>query len=1168
MSARIKYLCLFVLLSLASISFSQPWLYNSANLKNASSKSNFEQTQIAFENYWQNKSIERGRGYKQFKRWEYFMEPRIGTNNIIDSKSYWDAVNKQEYSSSYDTLTWTYIGPENVPNMINTSHKTGAGRLNCIAFHPQNNQIIYVGAPSGGLWISEDYGQSWTTTTDKLNAIGISDIAVVQGDTSTIIFLATGDGDSGDTYSIGIIRSDDGGETWTPTSLSLIASNQSFFRRVTPHLTNKNILFAASSNGLYRTSDMWQSYSMVSSGNFRDIEIHPYNPNIIYASTYNSNGNAKIYRSDDGGTTFEESSLPSSSNGKIDRIELAVSRASVNLVYALCSSAENGGFYAIYRSSNSGESWSTLYDNSRENLLGWSPGGTDIGGQGWYDLALAVSPVSVNNITVGGINNWRSENGGTEWMLSSWLYHTEAYPYVHADQHMMSHSPHTNELFVVNDGGVYRSEDDGQSWIDITNNLQILQTYRLHSSSSNSQKLMCGNQDNGTFFYNATDWQLVLGGDGMNCLIDSDDENIIYGSTFNGSLYKSIDGGVNFESIKPDDALSGAWITPFIQHPHNSAILYAAYNDIYKSNDKGATWLNISEDLSTDKLISLSVAESNDNYIYTASKNKIFKTTNGGIKWEEIPISFADLSITNICISPNDPNKIWISLSGYNELNKVFFSANGGESWINYSEGLPNVPVNDIVMRLNSKNELYAATDIGVYYINSDTSQWVNYSLTLPNVIVSDLEITDNTLKAGTYGRGIWQATLPQALPSKANFESNILSGCIDAPIQLYYKDTLSFDSLKWNYGDAELIAANSTNDTISIVFSKEGKKTIQLLYYSDSSVISEIKYEYLDIRDTLDIQLFPSQYNVCDSNEISIQLRKGYQYNWAPETYLDTTKGAVVNLKPLSDITYTINAQHGTCNTILELPVLYMPNNICDAIYLATGSNRTFANSCATAQTNEPTPPVGTGDYNGCLSQDGWCYQQDSIENSLWFKVVVPENGTLGILTTGFDTQIALYQSSSCNHILNGDYLLIAANDDINISNTGSAININEGLTPGDTLYLQLDGSFNGTSGDFTILVDDKLVHSQETTQNTLPNLTIYPNPASSYVEIKMNNHTEERITIDIIDQTGRLISSNTLKTYSSEIRHTISTESLKGMYIIRIHNNNKNYIRKLIVQ
>lgn len=1145
----------------------QPWLYDYYNLKSAGTTLSFNEQQQAFNNYFKEESSKKG--YKQFRRWENFMEPRLGDNQLLDSKAYWQALQNHEDSESLDTLQWIYVGPPDTPPVKSSDDKSGNGRLNCVAFHPTNPNIIYVGAPSGGLWISYDYGSSWLTTTDKLNAIGISDIVVREKDGETEIFAATGDGDGGDAYAIGIIKSIDGGLTWIPTALSLSASNESFFRRIIMNPDNTNIMLATSSKGIYKTTDAWETFTLVETGNFRDLEMKPGSPETIYATSFDYAGNAQIFRSTDYGNSFTATTSGLNISGKVNRIEIAVTPANNDYIYALCSSAQTSGFYALYRSTNSGVSWSLMYDDSRENLLGHSPSGNDIGGLGHYAIAMTISPIDHNHFVVGGINLWLTTNGGTKWDLTSFFYHSPDYEYVHADQHHLVYSPHDNALYAANDGGIYRSDNDGATWEDISNNLQILQTYRLGSAASVSNSFVCGNQDNGTFLFDGSSWQMIQYGDGMHCYIDSEDENIIYTSAFEGSLYKSLNKGQEFQSIKPDFDIYGAWITPFIMHPQKSNTIYSAYQDIYQSNDGGNSWEKISENLSAENLRSLAIAPSNDNYLYTATYDQLYKTTDGGISWNEINTAFTDLAITSICISPNDPNKVWISLSGYNETDKVFFSANGGESWINYSNGLPNTPINDIVMRYNSNNELYAATDIGVYYRHADTSAWINCSQTLPNAIVSDIEIIESLdkIRIATYGRGIWEATLPQPIPSKADFFANITTGCFNAPIELYYTNTLAFDSLLWSTPSAIVLSKSSNNDTLVISYNNQGRYTIQLQHYRNDTVINEIKYEYIEIRDTLDIVLSPEEYFVCDSAIVDIELKKGYEYSWMPHDFLDTTKGNAVRITYPQSIEYDIEASHGVCRTELNLPIILLPDKICKATYLSTGTKNNFVNFCAGTQENEPVPPVGSGDNNGCISDDGWCLEQNKLENTLWFKVVVPDNGYLRIEVEGFDTQIALYKAETCHDLLSGFYELVAANDDKSLVNSDSRIIVDSGLVPGDTLYLQVDGSFDGATGEFSITISEESVSTKIPKSEEDSFIYLYPNPAKDIVTLQIFNSNGKNTVIELFDFSGRRVYYEKLIPNSNRYKKEINTSLLRGIYLVKVQSVNQQTIQRLLV-
>jgi photosystem II stability/assembly factor-like uncharacterized protein len=1150
--------------------FSQPWLYTyHKEFKTTDSVLRFKEQQQAFNDYWQNRTITKGKGYKPFKRWENMMEPRLKGNEKLNSLALWSAINRSSAPPFTDSIRWNFVGPGRTPYLIETNSLSGNGRLNCVAFHPTDSNTFYVGAPSGGLWITNDDGQNWRTTTDQLDAIGISDVVVSHSNPQQI-YIATGDGDAGDTYALGILKSDDGGETWNPTGLSLAETQNYYFRRLIMHPTNANTMLATSSKGIYKTSDGWQTYSLVQSGNFKDIEFKPGDPSYVYATSYNSSGLAKIYRSTNGGNSFAIISSGLTLNNKVDRIELAVTPADPKIIYALASNASNSGFYALYRSKNSGDTWTVVCDDSQQNLLGWTADGSDIGGQGWYDLSLAVSPKNSNSVIVGGVNIWKSINGGSSFSIAALWYNSAKADYVHADQHFFAYSPLSNTFFAANDGGIYNTYNEGKTWTDVSNNLQILQTYKLGTSSGTSAKIICGNQDNGTFILDNTEWYQVLGGDGMECIIDPTNEDIVYGSLQNGSLYKSSDGGLNFQSIKPSPDLTGAWVTPFLISKQNTSVLYAAYKDVYRSNDAGSTWQKISNNLSTVAFNSLVVAPSNDEYIYVANSDNIYKTINAGTSWNSIKSGLPQLAITSILVSPNDPNKIWVSFSGFTENSKVYYSANGGSNWSNFSDSLPNIPVNHLTIRYNSNQEMYAATDNGVFYRNADLQYWVDYSTGLPKVIVNELEITEpkNLLRAATYGRGIWEAELPPVIESKAAFSVDISKGCINAPYKLTFTGSPDFDSLVWIHNASEIIYQSERHDTIIISFATTGRKTIQLNHYYNDTLTSEIKYQYIEVNNSLEFNLSPDKFYACDTSVFKVYLPEGYSYTWQPLDGIDSIINNTVIIKPTFDITYTVTASHGSCETSKQFPVKFMPDAICNGLILTKGINGLFSNNCASIEEFEPVPGIGTGTNSGCVSQDGWCEGENRIDNTLWFRVIVPDSGKLRIKCYGFDSQIALYKARTCDSIYTPNYFLLAANDDISSSDYNSEISLLSELTPGDTLYLQVDGSYGGITGEFYVDIAESPSSIIVPSAEKLSNIRIFPNPAKGSFTIKLIVPGKSVVDVDLITTSGKVVQRISSAEPVNYYEETINVTDLHGLFLVRVRTKNSISYQKIILE
>jgi len=681
--------------------------------------------------------------------------------------SEWQKVKAVESTNRNRSLAnWTCMGPS-----VSSGSNTGAGRVNCINFNPDDPAIIWVGTPAGGLWKSEDNGNTWVCKTDKLPVLGVSDIAINPAN-SSIMYIATGDKDGSDTYSIGVLKSTDGGETWNTSGLNWIVTQSRQIRRLLIDPSNPDILYAGTSSGLYKTYDAGYTWNFIRSGSFKELEFKPGDYNTLYYASQ-----TQVYKSTNGGSNWTSAitgGLPTSSG--TGRIALGVTPANPDCIYALYTKSDYS-YRGLYKSTDNGVTW-TLKSSS-PNLMGWSTNGSDAGGQSWYDLAFAVSPINEDLVYVGGVNVWKSPDAGTNWVMVGHWYGGGGKPYVHADEHALEFIPGSNEIFSGNDGGIYRSSNNGYTWEDKSDGLYIMQFYRIAASVTNPDLVIGGAQDNGTNMYNAGAWSDILGGDGMDCMIDHTNENVMYASSQYGSLNRSDDGGWSFYDISPES--DGPWVTPMAMDPSNNEYIYAGYTDIYKSLDGGMSWVNVTNGfaggIEYDFIV---VAPSDGNYIYATMGTKVIKSTDGGATWSNIA-GLPLFSVTNtwIEVKEDDPNTIYATFSGYSANSKVYKSTDGGSTWTNITgTGLPNLPVNCIVYeKYNSDEALYIGTDVGVYYKNKNMSSWIPYNDGFPNVDVRELEInyTIGKLRAGTYGRGLWETDLYSSPTSVG--EKNTMSG-------------------------------------------------------------------------------------------------------------------------------------------------------------------------------------------------------------------------------------------------------------------------------------------------------------------------------------------------------------------------------------------------------
>ena len=244
----------------------------------------------------------------------------------------------------------------------------------------------------------------------------------------------------------------------------------------------------------------------------------------------------------------------------------------------------------------------------------------------------------------------------------------------------------------------------------------------------------------------------------------------------------------------------------------------------------------------------------------------------------------------------------------------------------------------------------------------------------------------------------------------------------------------------------------------------------------------------------------------------------------------------------------------------------------LCDAILIHEGINGPFTNFCATPEENEPVPPPGSTGLFGCESQDGWCDGEDKIENSLWFKFIAPSGGLVSIATNGFDNQIAVYDASTCDGILLGNYVLLAANDDFPGKEDYSAV-IQEisGLLPGNTYWLQVDGSFGGVTGSFIIRLNYYRISADDKRTVTDKGIyfSVYPNPNKGSFRMHYDIDEHAEATMNIYSLTGVLRYSKTFMTENGNGQKTYQLNSLpSGFYIVELICNGKYNRQKVYIQ
>lgn len=672
--------------------------------------------------------------YVQYQRWKWYWEKRVDEQGNFPEFS--DESLQRQAPTPSTQSAWTNISQTTCIGGYN-----GMGRATCIAFDPVNPAVMYVGAPIGGLWKTTDGGLTYTALTDALPYVSVGS-CVVDYSNSSVLYISVGDHQGWWNFSRGIYKSTDGGATWAVTGLNWQFAQGRAISKIVMDPFNPQILFAATSNGLYKTINGGTNWTVARTGYYSDIEFEPGTSN-IYAALHDYWGSSEVFRSTDGGSTWN---ALTSFAAQYNWIRLAVTPANAAKLAVMCSINNN----PLYISTNYGANLNYVADVPEGSVLHFSP-------------------TNANILYCGGLFVQKSTDGGATWNVLTWWYNNPPYSEVHADQRNVEFHPLVPDLiYFCNDGGLYSYSENSGSFTELTNGFVTTQFYKIAISQSDPNIIIGGTQDNGGRLRDQNgQWRSTNGGDGMDVAIDPTDNDVIYTTYIYGKLYRSMDRWVNdtyycISDNIPGGTPPGSWVAPYMLDPSDNSTIIAGYDDVWRSIDRGNTWNALSSGIFGGSTIEcLAVAASDPNTIWVSSDTSISMTSNLGGNWSAIN-NPSDLRITSLTVSPTNTNDIWITCGGYTAAKKVYYSANAGATWTNLTTGLPNTAVNTSLYEIGSNDRIYVGTDAGVYVRDPANPTWTLVGTGLPNTAVTDLEIYYATgmLRAGTYGRGIWETSV------------------------------------------------------------------------------------------------------------------------------------------------------------------------------------------------------------------------------------------------------------------------------------------------------------------------------------------------------------------------------------------------------------------------
>ncbi len=698
---------------------------------------------------------------KHWKRWEWYYSDRLGPQAefVNINKKNMMAYNQTAGSTRTINKFWTFLGPASIDTF-------GLGRADRIAFHPTDPNTYYVGSSGGGLWKTMDDGVRWTPLTDFIASLGISGVAVSWANPN-VIYILTGDGDSDffgglvaqfsyQRKSQGVFRSNDAGATWFQTSPLDTMDYRPLKMVMNP--TDANVLLVATTEGLYRTANGGNAWTKVKDGEFHDVEFKP-GANRAYAA-----GRSQLLYSGDGGQTWLSSSLDSTITNNV-RLELAVTPAKPSNVYLLAADSDtiSGNFAGFYKSIDNGVTYKEM--SNSPNILGKNA--NDNYQQARYSHSMAVSPVDTNKVVTGAVFTYRSNNGGNSWLTSTGP---------HADHHMLAFNPLNGNLYSCDDGGIYKSTDNGSSWTSLVNKFEASQVYHLAGTSANPDFLLAGLQDNGVIqqTINNPDFDQVLFVDGFMLAYAPNTTDTMYVGG-NRELYRSRNGGIDLDSITPLGPADKEFFGNVLTHITDKSIVFAGFSKVFKSSNQGTTWTNTGASGNW----AMANCPSNSNRIYSAGSptytpnesGKLWRSDDLGTTWDSLhtnpgfPPITNSTKITDIGVDPTNDSRVYVTFAGYTEGIKVYRSFFAGAGWENWSGSLPNVPILSIVV--TSSSDVYIGTDIGVFYRTQAMDDWMPYKNGLPNAPVTDLVLDqpNSKIHCATFGRGIWTNSLVESCP-------------------------------------------------------------------------------------------------------------------------------------------------------------------------------------------------------------------------------------------------------------------------------------------------------------------------------------------------------------------------------------------------------------------
>ena len=662
------------------------------------------------------------------------------------ARTYAEAAERLAAAPAAGVPAWRSLGPVTIPNgqTYGTSRVNVSGRIAAIAVDPSDPAHVLVGAANGGVWESRDRGATWAPRTDAAATLTTGALAFDPSDPDTVL-CGTGEGNWWSYLGVGILRSIDGGTTWSTLCGAPFLGEGFYDLCFDPSSAGR--LLAGTTAGLFSSTDGGATWTR------RRTEM---TWSVAAGSGEMLAGCSDgVRRSTDGGATWNPVSLPGDP-GAFDRLAVAIAPSNPAVAYAWGAS---GGTAYLWRRRPSG-TWAKVTP----------PAGVSTG-QAWYDWFLAVAPDRDGQVYLGAIEAYRGDLSGTSWTWLCISNKGNTGQSIHPDQHAIAFEPgHPDSIYVGNDGGLFSSPDRGVAWQHRNNGLVISEFEYLAQDATSTSWLLGGLQDNGTARWTGSPtWDHVADGDGGDCAVNRSNPAVVWHTYYGMSPEVSqAHGDWNSWSYVPPPlpAGEGSPFYPPVEASLTSGDTFAiAGNALYLTRDNGAQWKRLAFPGGGS---GSALAVPNGDSVWVATEDgRIFRTSWTGSTWQALAALAsprAGAYISDLLVDSSGLT-IWATIRAFGG-GRVFVSSDGGATWTDRGAGLPPLPVNAIAVDPTDRNRLWVAADLGVYQTLDGGQHWAPYGTGLPNAYVGDLVLNPagRLLRAGTRNRGVWEIGIDAAV--------------------------------------------------------------------------------------------------------------------------------------------------------------------------------------------------------------------------------------------------------------------------------------------------------------------------------------------------------------------------------------------------------------------